>query len=130
MNVKRPMDGVDSLGMNQALSLGMAKLGMNWEVVIVQSLVSSFVYLVIITSCFICCLYMSDLTSLTLSLSHSFFSDNPAAGIDAWELGGCPETVTTVFPNEDYDAGSIVSKDGIVYECMAYVSNCCMLSSS
>ena len=46
MNVKRPMDGVDRMGMNQALSLGMAKLGMNWEVVIVQSLVSSFVYLV------------------------------------------------------------------------------------
>lgn len=128
MNVKRPMDGVDRLGMNQALSLGMAKLGMNWEVVIVQSLVSSFVYLVFITGCFVCCFYVSDLKSLSLSF-HSL-SDNPAAGIDAWELGGCPETVTTVFPNEDYDAGSIVSKDGIVYECMAYVSNCCMLSSS
>ena len=69
MNVKRPMDGVDSLGMNQALSLGMAKLGMNWEVVIVQSLVSSFVYLVFITGCFVCCFYVSDLTSLSLSLS-------------------------------------------------------------
>ena len=43
MNVKRPMGGVDKVGMNQVLSSGMPKLGINWEVAIVQSLVSSFV---------------------------------------------------------------------------------------